>query len=152
MPSESWQVRYFVDAPAHNIYAHLAEPESYIGLSPLVTAVSNVEHLVDSQGRPVVRYVSVERFHFLGIFNYDNKIRVDMTLAETDREIISEVASPMNVHVRFVFMLQPNGSGTDVIEDITAEMPGLVKGFVMDQAKQVQQARMRILKERMERS
>jgi hypothetical protein len=54
------------------------------------------------------------------------------------------------VKVRFVFDLQPEGSGTWIHETVTARMPGLLHGFVIQEAKSVQQARAQILKQRLE--
>jgi ligand-binding SRPBCC domain-containing protein len=150
MANETFDYRYFVDAPAEAIYAHLAEPASYIGLSPLVTAVHDISHSTDAQGRTVVHYVSVEAFNFLGFIHYDNHIRVAMTLTQPPRQIVSDVDSPFWVKVRFVFDLQPEGSGTWIHETVSARMPGIVRGFVIREAKAVQQARAQILKQRLD--
>lgn len=148
MASGSFEYRYFVAAPAERIYAHLAEPENYIGLSPLVTAVRDIQRSTDAQGNPVVRYLSIESFRFLGVIRYDNPIRVTMTLLPN--RIISDVDSPFWVKVKFVFELQPEANGTWIHETVNATMPGIVRGFVIQQAQAVQQARAQILKQRLE--
>lgn len=150
MAAETFENRYFVSAPADRIYAHLADPASYVGLSPLVTAVDDIEHSTDAQGRAVVRYLSVETFKFLGFIRYDNRIRVTTTLTQPGVQLVSDVDSPMWVKVRFVFDLQPGDGGTWIQETVTARMPGLLRGFVIGEAKSVQQARARILNERLE--
>ncbi len=150
MASETFEYRYFVNAPADQVYAHLAEPASYVGLSPLVTAVHDIEHSTDADGHAVVRYVSVEKFRFLGILHYDNHIHVTTTLTQQAQQLVSDVDSPMWVRVRFVFDLEGEGGGTWVHETVSARMPGLLRDFVVNEAKSVQQARARILKERLE--
>jgi hypothetical protein len=150
MASETFEYRYFVAAPAETVYAHLADPASYVGLSPLVVEVSGVEHSTDAEGHAVVRYQSVERFRFLGVIRYDNRIRVTMTLTQPQRQIISDVDSPMQVRLRFVFDLQPENGGTQVRETVTAQMPSPLRGFVVSEAQRVQRARAEILKTRLE--
>lgn len=149
MASETFEYRYFVDAPVKAVYAHLADPASYVGLSPLVVEVSDAAHSVDAKGRAVVRYESVERFMFLGLIRYDNRIKVTMTLTQPERQIVSDVDSPMRVKVRFVFDLQPEGAGTQIHETVTAQMPSPLRGFVISEAKRVQQARAQILRTRL---
>lgn len=152
MASDSFEYRYFVNAPAEQIYAHLAEPASYVGLSPLVVAVEDIQHSTDAQGRAVMRYLSIERFKFLGFIRYDNRIHVTTTLTQPQRQIVSNVDSPLWVKVKFVFDLQPEDGGTWIHETVSAQMPGLVRGFVIQEAKAVQQARSQILKQRLERA
>ena len=150
MATDRFEYRYFINAPAEQVYAHLADPASYVGLSPLVIAVEDVEHSTDEQGRAVVRYLSTERFNFLGFIRYDNRIRVTTTL--TQQQIVSDVDSPFWVRVNFVFDLQPEGGGTWIQETISAQMPGLLQGFVIREAKSVQLARAQILKQRLEKA
>lgn len=145
------QHRYFINAPAAHIYEHLAHPQNYVGLSPLIVAVSDVAQSTDAEGHTIVRYQSIERFNFFGFIRYDNKLSVTMTLAQFNRQIISDVDSPFWVKVRFTFDLQPGDGGAWIEETISAHAPLIVKGFVLREAKRVQLERARILKERMER-
>ena len=150
MAAETFAQRYFIAAPAERIYDHLAQPENYVGLSPLVVAVRDVQTSRDPQGREVQRYLSVERFHFLGFIRYDNLIRVTTTLTQPPAQLISDVDSPMWVRVRFVFDLQPDAEGTWIDETVTAQALLPLLGFVVAEAKRVQVARVQILKTRME--
>ena len=43
MAHATFEYRYFIHTSAGQIYAHLAEPTNYIGLSPLVIAVRDIE-------------------------------------------------------------------------------------------------------------
>ncbi len=150
MASKTFAYRYFVKAPAEAIYTHLMEPSSYVGLSPLVTEVRDVQYGTDGHGLNLVRYLSVEQFHFLGFIHYDNLIRVTTTFTQPGQQMISDVDSPAWVKVRFVFDLQPEGAGTWVSETITARTPPLMLGFVVGEATRVQRAREQILKSRLE--
>ena len=38
MAHATFDYRYFVNAPAVRIYEHLAQPENYVGLSPLIVS------------------------------------------------------------------------------------------------------------------
>ncbi len=150
MAVETFAQRFFIATPIERIYDHLAEPQNYVGLSPLVVAVRDVQTSRDARGREVQHYLSVERFHFLGFIRYDNLIRVTTTLTEPPAQLISEVDSPGWVHMQFVFDLQPDSEGTWIEETITARAPLLLRGYVVAEARRVQEALARILKTRME--
>lgn len=150
MAAQTFQHQYFINAPVDQIYAHLKQPESYIGLSPLIVSVTDVQQGHDEQGRETCSYVSVERFRFLGLIRYDNHIRVLTTFTQPERQIISDVDSPFNVQVEFTFDFLPQDKGTLVAETVKAAAPSFLMNFVVSQAKAVQLARARILKARME--
>ena len=147
----TFEYGYFVRAPVEQVYAHLADPASYVGLSPLVISVRDVERSVDN-GLIVFRYRSIEQFHFFGVLRYDNRIRVTMTLTRPNAQIVSDVDSPLRVKVRFVFDLRAQDGGTWMQETVTAQSPGIVQGYVVSEAKRVQQERERILKARLEQA
>lgn len=150
MSTQTFQYAYLVHAPAAQIFEHLAEPANYAGLSPLVGKVSDVQWDINQQNQRIVTYKTVEAFRFLGFINYSNPLNVVMTLADTNRQIISDVQTGMNVTVRFVFNLKEQADGTTVSENITASAPALLIGFVISQARSVQQHRAKVLKQRME--
>jgi hypothetical protein len=150
MTIQTFQYSYLVHAPAAKIYEHLANPMSYIGLSPLVGKISDVEWDVNEQRQSIVTYKTVEMFRFLGFITYPNPLNVVMTLAQPNKQIISDVQSGMNIRVRFVFDLQEQADGTTITETITANTPAWLSGFTVSQAKAVQQHRIKTLKQRME--
>lgn len=150
MATASFTETYFIHAPAAKIYAHLSEPPNYMGLSPLVTAVDNIHYLETGVNPRIIHYESVETFRFLGVIKYDNRIRVALTLETPNRYMISVVNSPFGVCVMFEFRFVERDGGTEVTETISAQMPFFVRGFVVSQARAVQQHRIRELKRRME--
>ncbi len=150
MASESFEYRYFVNAPVRDLYQHLSEPGNYVGLSPLVVEVRDIEQGTDASGSLFFRYRSVERFSFLGFIRYDNLLRVTTTLTRPLQQMVSDVDSPFSVRVRFTFDFEPGDGGTWVQETVSVKMPAPLKRFVVSEAKRVQQERARILKQRME--
>lgn len=146
----TFQCSYFIRAAAAAIYAHLAEPTNYIGLSPLLISLTDVQWGTNLQGQQFVGYKSVELFRFFGLFSYQNPLDVVMTLTIPEQQIVSDVQSTMNIRVNFTFDLQPERGGTTIHETITVRSPALLKRFVVGQAKTVQQNRIRVLTSRME--
>jgi hypothetical protein len=150
MLTQTFQHTYFIHAPASKIYAHLADPNSYMGLSPLLLSITDIHWETNSQQQCVVRYKSVELFRFLGLFTYRNPLDVVMTLTQPDQQIVSDVQTNQNVTVHFVFDMHQQADGTNLTETITAHMPMLLSRFIIGQAKAVQQNRAKVLTQRME--
>ena len=134
---------FHVDVAPEKVFEHLTTPESYIGLSPLVVAVSDV----DRSEPGVIRYTAVERFRFLWIFTYDNPIKV--ALHTDDLSVYGEVRSPGRIRMAYRFDLEPDGSGTRVSDRLNLTAPWPLAGFAAGQARNVQLARARILAERL---
>jgi hypothetical protein len=143
VPTEEFSHAFGVAAPAERIYAHLARPESYIGLSPLVVAVRDVARHGDR-----VSYVAVERFGF-GPVRWDNPIRVTMTFPAPGRRLVSDVVSPGRVRLRATVDLVPAGDGTDVTETVRVTFPAVLRALVVGRARSVQRARAAELSRRM---
>ncbi|TCC00650.1 SRPBCC family protein [Micromonospora zingiberis] len=119
------------------VYRHLSDPHSYIGLSPLVVAVRDVRTSRDAEGRTVTDYVAVERFRFLRLLRWDNPIRVRMVATRPNGQLVSDVRSPGRVRLRAVVDLTAEAAGTRVHEQVTATAPALLRRFVSSQARQV---------------
>lgn len=149
MAAASFHYRYFINAATPKIYAHLSEPSSYIGLSPLITEVSNVQPITDAEGQSI-QYEAVETFHFWGFIRYPNRIKVRLVLTKADAQMVHLVESAPNVRLRFTFDFRPENGGTWIDENVTATMPLPLRGYVVAQAKSVQQSRAQILTKRME--
>ncbi|MFB9880209.1 SRPBCC family protein [Planobispora siamensis] len=124
------------------LQAHLSQPQSYVGLSPLVVAVRDVE-----RGENETRYVSVERFRFFGV-KYDNLIKV--TLRSTDETVEGEVASPGGVRLDYRFRLTGKDDGTEVEDTLVVHAwtrPLLT--YAARKAREVQLARAGVLTARL---
>jgi carbon monoxide dehydrogenase subunit G len=134
---------FHMDAAPEKVFEHLTTPENYIGLSPLVVAVSDV----DRSEPGVIRYTAVERFRFLWVFTYDNPIKV--ALHTDGLSVHGEVRSPGNVQMAYRFDLAPDGTGTLVTDRLDMTAPWFLIGFAAGQARKVQLARARILAERL---
>jgi carbon monoxide dehydrogenase subunit G len=144
MPTDRFSHSFPVTAPPARVYAHLMDPRSYIGLSPLVVAVRDI-HPVGA----AIAYVAVERFRF-GPLKWDNHIRVTMT-GEPDRRVMSSVVSPGAVRLTStVDLLRAGcGAGTTVTESVELHSPALLRRFVLGQARSVQRSRAAELARRM---
>ncbi|MCZ7419981.1 SRPBCC family protein [Verrucosispora sp. WMMA2121] len=126
-----------VAAPPEVVYAHLADPRSYIGLSPLIVAVDEVRHGHDAEGRAVAEYLAVERFRLVGPVRWDNRIRVRMVSTPPHGPLVSQVRSPGWVSLRAVVTLTAGSAGTRVHERVTADAPAPLRRFVAGEARRV---------------
>ncbi|MGW0502268.1 SRPBCC family protein [Micromonospora sp. NPDC003241] len=136
-PSITFETSCVVAASPDEVYRHLTDPHSYIGLSPLIVAVSDVRTGRDADGRAVTDYVAVERFRMVGPLRWDNHIRVRMVATRPGSQIVSDVRSPGWVWLRAVVDLTPETDGTRIRESVTAGAPLLLRRFVAGQARQV---------------
>lgn len=134
---------FVVAPPAGRVYDHLAEPQSYVGLSPLVVEVRDIR-----RDGPEVSYVAVERF-VVGPVRHDNLIAVAMTFPEPGRRLVSDVVSPGRVRLVATVDLVPSGASTTVTEHVRVTFPALLRPFVLGQARKVQRARAAELTRRM---
>ena len=124
MASQTFQSSTFIHAPAQKIYDHLAAPESYIGLSPLVTWVGNIERDQDGEGHTTIDYEAIETFRFLGFLRYPNRIKVHMILSAPNEEMVTLVEGILNVRMRFVYTFRPENEGVRLTETVMAQTPG----------------------------
>ncbi|GHJ48123.1 hypothetical protein Cs7R123_54650 [Catellatospora sp. TT07R-123] len=141
-----------VDAGLDEVFRHLADPNSYIGLSPLVVTVRDVRMAVDERDRPVLDYIAVERFKFLRKLRWDNPIKVRMRTLPDQGKLAQSVKSPGGVRLESTVELIADGDGTRILERLDLSMPAPLKGFVTGQARSVQLFRAAELARRMARS
>ncbi|MBB5781464.1 SRPBCC family protein [Nonomuraea jabiensis] len=139
MPQTVLRNAFHVPAPPSAVLAHLSEPSSYVGLSPLVVAVRDVRRAPGES-----RFVSVERFRFFGFVKYDNLIEV--TLRATGEAVEGEVVSPGGVRLDYRFGLAADGAGTEVEDRLTVDAAVRpLLWYAARKAREVQLARAGIL-------
>lgn len=143
MPKATLRHTFHVRNTPEALHAHLSQPQSYVGLSPLVIAVKDVR-----QNGEETRYTSVERLRFLGMVKYDNLIKV--TLRSTPRTVEGEVDSPGGVRLDYRFALTERDGGTEVEDTLVVHAwNGPLLGYAAKKARQVQLARAGILTSRL---
>jgi ligand-binding SRPBCC domain-containing protein len=150
MAHERFEYAYEVHAPVDQVFAYFADPERYAHLSPIISDVRNVQHGVTAQGQPFFEYDSTEALRFARLIPYNNPIHAKVTLTEVNHQIVAHINTRFGVNLEFVFDMDAEDGGTRIRETIDFHMPLLVQNYVVSQAKQVQQARIRIFKAKME--
>jgi len=144
--TQASEVEVRVQAAPHVVFAHLRDPRSYVGLSPLVVEVRDIR-----EGPDAVHYVAVERFRFAGL-RYDNLIRVELRADDADAARLwvgGDVDSPGNVQLRYGYTIAPDGDGSRVVDRIEVTAPFGLRRFAFARASEVQRERGRILAERL---
>ncbi|WP_066375646.1 hypothetical protein [Herbidospora mongoliensis] len=143
MPDQVLKNTFHIDVEPKVVLDHLTTPENYIGLSPIVVAVKDV----DTSTPGVIRYVSIERFQFFKVIKWDNPIAVE--LFNDDSAVWGDVKSPGGVRMAYRFDLSAEGTRTRVDDVLNLSAPSLLMGFAASEARKVQMARARILVERL---
>jgi hypothetical protein len=151
VPIDTFEHSFVVDAPADVVYRHLSDPNSYVGLSPLVVKVADIRLGQDDDGRSIIEYVAVERFEGGRLLRWHNRIHVLLTQTLPGRELVSDVVSPGRVRLRATVELAGEPAGTRVTETIEVRAPSPLRRFVLDQARSVQLKRAEELTRRMAR-
>jgi hypothetical protein len=137
MAYATWDTTSHIPAEPAAVFEHLADPHSYVGLSPLVVEIRDIHPDTDDQGRPRVAYVAVERFRFARILHYDNLIKVVLTQTRPGQELLSEVRSPGRVRLTARVVLAAEAGGTSITESVDVTFPAPLRGFVTGQARAV---------------
>ncbi|MFF5209002.1 SRPBCC family protein [Streptosporangium sp. NPDC000396] len=143
MPKVTLRHTFHVRNTPAALRAHLSQPQSYVGLSPLVVAVRDIQ---ERDGE--THYVSVERFTFLGMVKYDNLIKV--TLRSTPETVEGKVDSPGGVRLDYRFALTEKDGGTEVEDTLVVHAWNRpLLGFAAKKAREVQLARAGVLASRL---
>ncbi|AUG76051.1 hypothetical protein CFP65_1141 [Kitasatospora sp. MMS16-BH015] len=149
MPSTELRHTYTVAAPPAAVLAHLATPENYIGLSPLLVAVRDIH-----QEAGTTHYTAVERFRFLGLIQHDNIIRVTLHTSSTDlpttATVSGKVTSPGAVRMDYTFTITAQPGATSLVTDtLHLHTPFGLLRYAAGKAAAVQAERGRVLAHRL---
>jgi carbon monoxide dehydrogenase subunit G len=147
VPTTRLDHTFTIAASPETVFAHLADPANYVGLSPLVVAVRDIRRAGDT-----VHYHAVERFRILGKLPYDNVIAVTLAAKRNDpphAEITGDVHSPGGVRMAYRFSIAPDGHGTAVTDTLWLRAPFGLRRFARSRARAVQLARSRVLTQRL---
>jgi hypothetical protein len=136
--------------PVAEVYAHLANPQNFLGLQPLLIDMSPISATVEN-GLNVRSYETVEAFRIGERVVYRNRIRVKLTLTHPPEQIDTLVYSPGGVTLNVQYLFAPENDDTRLTEIMEVQMPRLLAGFVVHQATQAQNTVMQRLKARLER-
>ena len=149
MAAETFAHRYFVAAPAERIYDHLAHPENYVGLSPLVITVHDRANQPRFSGAGGPALSLGGTISLSGLHSLRQSDPVTTTLSQPPAQLISDVDARAGARP---IRLQPSAGlrGTWIDETITAQVLLPLLGFVVAEAKRVQVERVQILKPRLE--
>lgn len=147
MPRRRIRHEFGIAADPGAIAAYLAEPQSYLGLSPLVVEIRDV---ANADG--VTHYTAIERFPLPLGRHLDNPIRV--TLRRDDRDpaalvVGGDVRSPGWVRMRYRYTITPDAAGSRVVDELDLRAPFGLLRFAAGQARSVQLARAMVLAERL---
>ena len=148
MPTDRFSHSYRIAAPAAVIYAHLMNPYSYVGLSPLVVAVRDVHAARDAQGRKAIAYAAVQQVRW-GPFQWDNTVHIIMT-GVPERQVLSSATGPGGVRSTSTVDLDAHDGTTTVTETIELRTPAPLRHFALGRARSGQQDRAAELTRRME--
>ena len=137
MPIDTFEHRFDVDAPPDTIYRHLSDPNSYVGLSPLVVEVRDIKLGQDDDGRNIIEYVAVERVT-AGRLHWTYRVDVLLTLTTPGFVLTNYRASPGGVRTEATVTLESALSGTHVYETLEVRSPAVLRRFATDQTRSIQ--------------
>jgi hypothetical protein len=144
-----FDLEILIRATPSRVYQHLARPENFIGLQPLLTVISPVSEL-QRAGQTVRAFETVETFRLGGWPIYHNRIQVEFTLTQADEQLDAQVKSFPNVRLHSCYRLQPESEVTRLQQHVEIQSPWFARGFVMAEAQRVQRITLANLKARLE--
>lgn len=154
MPVRTLRNKFSLPVAARAVFDHVRDPASYVGLSPLVIAVTDIEPLDGG-----FRYRAVERVPIVGRWTFDNPLRVTL-LGEVQGDadgpflVHGEVESTGAIHVDYRYEISRDADGRDadgcrVVDVVTLRTPFGLAAFSASRARDVQLGRPRVLRERL---
>ncbi|WP_438353367.1 hypothetical protein [Microbacterium sp. CJ88] len=134
MPTRTLRNEFALPVPARAVFDHVREPASYVGLSPLVIAVTDVERRVDG-----FAYRAVERVPIIGRWHYDNPLRVTLLASGAGPFVVhGDVVSTGGITVEYRYDIADDGDGCRVVDLVTLRTPFGLAGFAARKAREVQ--------------
>jgi hypothetical protein len=147
VPIETLEHRFVVDAAPDAIYRHLSDPNSSVGLSPLVVQVRDISLGQDDDGHNIIEYVAVERVT-AGRLHWNYRVAVLLTLTHPGVALTNYRALPGRVRTEATVTLEPSLSGTHVHETMEVQAPAVLHRFAVDRARSIQLERAEALTRR----
>lgn len=143
MPTRILRNEFALPVPAEAVFEHVRLPESYVGLSPLVAAVTDIEQIDGG-----FRYRAVQRVPIVGAWTVDNPLGVTLLGERTSDgafAVHGEVESTGGVHVGYRYDIQADGEGCRVLDVMTLRTPFGLARFAATRARSVQLGRPAVL-------
>ena len=148
MPRTRLRHEFTLRAAPDAVAAHLSEPSSYVGLSPLVVEVRDI-----SRGGDVTRYTAVERFSLPFGRQYDNLIDVTLRSDLTDATVLvvgGDVVSPGRVRLAYSYRITGTDEGSRVVDELELSAPFGLLHLAARKAREVQLRRALVLAARLQ--
>ncbi|MFT3798590.1 SRPBCC family protein [Microbacterium sp.] len=146
MPTRTLLGEFALAASAHTVFDHVRDPQSYVGLSPLVVSVGDIEEIADGY-----RYRAVERVPIVAGWTVDNPLVVTLFARhEADAYVVhGEVVSPGGIRVWYRYDITADGEGCRVRDEVVLRTPWGLGRFAAARARAVQLARPSVLAQRL---
>jgi ribosome-associated toxin RatA of RatAB toxin-antitoxin module len=143
----------FIRCPKEILYGHLSQPINLIGLQPLLTKIDILKEKTNADGIVVRPFYTVETFRLLGLPVYRNRIYSVMQLTRPNDELKFHVYSKPRIEIIFTYHFeQLDDNRTQITQRVEfVRLNKLLERFVIEQAKQAQQALLSNLKIRLEK-
>jgi ribosome-associated toxin RatA of RatAB toxin-antitoxin module len=149
----SFELTVFIHCPKEILYDHLSQPINLIGLQPLLTKIDILKEKTNADGIVVRPFYTVETFRLLGLPVYRNRIYSVMQLTRPNDELKFHVYSKPRIEIIFTYHFeQLDDNRTQITQRVEfVRLNKLLERFVIEQAKQAQQALLSNLKIRLEK-
>jgi hypothetical protein len=135
--------------PVFVVYDHLAQPENFIGLQPLLSSISSVQEMVINNKRGY-RYETVETFRMGPLPVLNNRICVQTVLTEPGRQLDTVVLSRPHIRLDVHYKFTSLSDETKLVEKMLISVPAWLSGYVVRTARRVQEQTLANLKHRLE--
>jgi len=141
----------FINRPCKDVYEHLAEPGSFLGLQPLLTSLDTLPEQRGEQGILLRPFYTVETFRWLGIPIINNRIHSTAHLVDPYKNLKYVTLSNPGIELEFNYTFEDKEGNTHLTQtvDILKVSP-LLESFVYREMVKAQRAILANLKSRLE--
>jgi len=141
----------FINRPSKDVYEHLAEPGSYLGLQPLLTSLEPSPEQQGKNGITLRPFHTVETFRWMGIPVFNNRIYSTAHLIEPYKKLKHVVLSNPGIEIEFNYTFHEKGGATHLVQTVDIQkVSPVLESFVYREMVKAQRAMLANLKSRLE--
>lgn len=146
-----FEQKIIISHPCKDVYEHLAEPKSFLGLQPMLTSLEVLPEQQNENGITLRPFYTVETFRWMGIPILNNRIHSTAYLIDPYKKLKHIVLSKPGVEIEFNYDFEEDAGRTHLTQTVyILKTHPILENFVFREMVKAQRALVANLKARLE--